>query len=53
LNGNALKWIEVAHTLKQDVTLKTREYIKAYDEAIKGISKPSNSLLGLQTIKLD
>ncbi len=45
-NGDAKKWIEVAYTLKARFFTETKEYNKAYEEALKGISKYSNSMLG-------
>ncbi|GAB3276610.1 hypothetical protein GCM10027347_50250 [Larkinella harenae] len=44
-NGDPVKWIAVAHTLKARLYMETREYEKAYDEATKGIANPSGSLL--------
>jgi hypothetical protein len=48
-NGNAGKWIEVAHTLKARFYTETKEYDKAYTEALNGISSPSNSMLSPST----
>lgn len=48
-NGDAARWIEVAHTLKARFYMETKQYELAYDEAAKGISTPSNSLLGPST----
>ena len=43
-NGNAAKWLEVAHTLKARFYTETKEYDKAYSEALRGISSLSNSM---------
>lgn len=48
-NGDAAKWIAVAHTLKARLYLETREYDKAYNEAMKGIAAPAGSLLSPHT----
>ncbi|WP_439556367.1 SusD/RagB family nutrient-binding outer membrane lipoprotein [Dyadobacter sp.] len=48
-DGDAAKWIAVAHTLKARMYLETREYDKAYSEALKGIASPAGSLLGPHT----
>jgi starch-binding outer membrane protein, SusD/RagB family len=44
-NGNAGKWLEVAHTLKARFYTETREYDEAYTEALDGVSSLSNSLV--------
>lgn len=44
LNGNTQKWIKVAHTLKARLYIITREYDKAYQEALQGISSGSEAL---------
>lgn len=38
-------WIEVAHTLKARYFLHTKEYAKAYEEALMGISTAANSMI--------
>ncbi|MFD1141201.1 SusD/RagB family nutrient-binding outer membrane lipoprotein [Larkinella insperata] len=48
-NGDAAKWIAVAHTLKARLYMETREYEKAYSEAEKGIASRPNSLLSPHT----
>ncbi|WP_031529848.1 SusD/RagB family nutrient-binding outer membrane lipoprotein [Dyadobacter crusticola] len=48
-NGDAAKWIAVAHTLKARLYMETREYDKAYSEALKGIASPAGSLLSPHT----
>lgn len=45
-NGDAGKWLEVAHTLKARFYMDTKQYDMAYQEATKGISSYANSLLG-------
>ncbi|MGB2848625.1 MAG: SusD/RagB family nutrient-binding outer membrane lipoprotein [Saprospiraceae bacterium] len=42
--GNVAKWGKVAHTLKARLYLYTREYDKAYQEALKGISATTEVL---------
>ncbi len=44
-NGDRGKWLAAAHTLKARFYMETREYDKAYSEAVKGIGNPSGSLL--------
>lgn len=43
-SGNTAKWIKVAHTLKARLYIYTREYGNAYQEALQGISDPSEAL---------
>ncbi|MBU1821419.1 MAG: SusD/RagB family nutrient-binding outer membrane lipoprotein [Bacteroidetes bacterium] len=43
--GNTLKWAKVAHTLKARMYIYTREYDKAYQSALKGISATSEALV--------
>lgn len=52
-NGNRNKWIEVAHTLKSRFYMETKEYDKAYAEALNGISSPANSMLGKSSTVAD
>lgn len=42
--GDTQKWIKVAHTLKARLYLYTREYSKAYQEALQGIATPDEAL---------
>lgn len=42
--GNTEKWMKVAHTLKARLYLYTREYDKAYQEALQGIAAPAEAL---------
>lgn len=42
--GDTDKWIKVAHTLKARLYLYTRAYEQAYQEALQGISDPSEAL---------
>ncbi len=44
LNGNTQKWTRVAYTLKARMYMYTREYPKAYEAALKGISSASEAL---------
>lgn len=48
-DGDAARWLGVAHTLKARMYLETREYDKAYSEALKGIVNPAGSLLSPHT----
>jgi hypothetical protein len=43
-SGNTQKWIKVAHTLKARLYIYTREYDKAYQEALQGIASGSEAL---------
>ncbi len=43
-NGNAVKWKEVAHTLKARFYMETKNYPAAYAAALNGISATANSL---------
>lgn len=45
LNGNSTKWSKVAHTLKARMYMYTKEYAKAYQEALKGILAPGDALV--------
>ena len=42
-NGKSTSWIKVAYTLKARYYMETREYQKAYDAALLGISSTSLS----------
>lgn len=42
--GNTQKWIKVAHTLKARLYIYTRDYANAYQEALQGVSDPSEAL---------
>jgi starch-binding outer membrane protein, SusD/RagB family len=44
LAGNVLKWSKVAHTLKARLYIYTKEYDKAYQEALLGIAATSDAL---------
>lgn len=44
-SGNTSKWIKVAHTLKARMYIYTREYNNAYQEALQGVSSPSEALV--------
>lgn len=48
-DGDRVKWIEVAHTLKARFYLETGDYEQAYAEAEMGISALSNSLMSKHT----
>jgi hypothetical protein len=43
--GNVGKWLKVAHTLKARLYIYTKEYDKAYQEALLGISKADEALV--------
>jgi hypothetical protein len=43
--GDNKKWIKVARTLKARMYMYTREYDKAYQEALLGIALPTESML--------
>ncbi|MEZ5044003.1 MAG: SusD/RagB family nutrient-binding outer membrane lipoprotein [Saprospiraceae bacterium] len=43
--GNTQKWIKVAHTLKARMYVYTREYDKAYQEALQGIASADEALV--------
>lgn len=43
-NGNVTKWQESAYTLKARFYLLTKEYDKAYESALHGISSDGNSM---------
>jgi starch-binding outer membrane protein, SusD/RagB family len=43
-NGAHARWIEVAYTLKGRYFMETKEYDKAYDAALLGVSSGANSL---------
>jgi hypothetical protein len=42
--GNTTKWTKVAHTLKARLYIYTREYDKAYQEALMGIGATTDAL---------
>jgi hypothetical protein len=42
--GDYTKWLQVAYTLKSRYFMETKEYDKAYDAALNGISTGANSL---------
>jgi hypothetical protein len=44
-NGDATKWLQSAYTLKARYYMHTKEYDKAYSEALNGISSVSNSMM--------
>jgi hypothetical protein len=44
LNGSVTKWIENAYTLKARFYLLTKEYDKAYESALNGVSSDDNSI---------
>lgn len=43
--GDTEKWIKVAHTLKARMYIYTREYDKAYQEALQGIASADEALV--------
>lgn len=43
--GNTLKWSKVARTLKARLYMYTREYDKAYQEALLGVLVPTDALV--------
>ncbi|MGB4839667.1 MAG: SusD/RagB family nutrient-binding outer membrane lipoprotein [Saprospiraceae bacterium] len=45
LAGNTTKWLKVAHTLKARIFTYTREYDKAYQEALLGIGATTDALV--------
>ncbi|SOE24175.1 Susd and RagB outer membrane lipoprotein [Spirosomataceae bacterium TFI 002] len=45
LAGNVVKWGKVAHTIKARLYTYTREYDKAYQEALKGVLAPADGLI--------
>lgn len=46
-DGNPDSWLEVAYTLKARIYMFTKDYEGAYQAALKGISRPANSLLSV------
>ena len=44
-NGNVKNWLEAAYTLKARFYVITKEYDKAYQAALNGISAPDHSML--------
>ncbi|MBK8515633.1 MAG: SusD/RagB family nutrient-binding outer membrane lipoprotein [Saprospiraceae bacterium] len=45
LSGNTVKWIKVARTLKAKYYMHTREYDKAYTEALLGVNALTDALV--------
>ena len=45
LAGNTVKWSKVARTLKARLYIYTREYEKAYEQALLGILNPADALV--------
>ncbi|MEO6232812.1 MAG: SusD/RagB family nutrient-binding outer membrane lipoprotein [Ferruginibacter sp.] len=43
--GNLTKWVKAAYTLKARFYLHTKEYQKAYDNALLGIDDPSSDMI--------
>lgn len=43
-SGNIAKWTKVAHTLKARMYMYTREYDKAYQEALQGVLSASDAM---------
>jgi hypothetical protein len=52
-DGNAIKWIEVAYTLKARFFMHTREYANAYAAATQGITSVSNAMYAPHGIGLE